>query len=69
MKDIKQLELEIAELVSKADAEDNIHSLTKLLARLQFDYMELATLMTDGNYHEGWTHTQILDYFTEEGRL
>lgn len=69
MKDVKQLEMEISELVEKAIDEHNIKQIVKLLARLQFDYQELATLTTDGNYNEGWTHTQILDYFTLEGAL
>ena len=69
MKDVQQIEVEIDELFKKAEQEHNLVAMAKLMARLQFDYMELATLVTDGNYHEGWTHTQILDYFTTEGQL
>ena len=53
-------------IVHQAIKDDNLQFLATLLAKLQQDYEEIATLSTDGSYQPNWTHTQVLDYLTYE---
>ena len=69
MQDIKQLESQIEELINKAIDNNQMDVIIKLMARLQFDYCELAMVATDGNYHENWKHSDVLDYVTFEGSV
>lgn len=62
-----QIELkEIKNLVEGCIKNNNIDFLSNLIFILQNNYKELATLATDGNYHEGWLHERVLDYITYE---
>jgi hypothetical protein len=38
--------------------------LSKLILKLQKDYIELAHLSSDGQYEDTWTHKNLLDYLT-----
>jgi hypothetical protein len=56
----------IQSLVEECLNNNKIDFLTNLVFTLQQNYTELAELTTDGNYHQGWTHTMVLDYITYE---
>jgi hypothetical protein len=56
----------IESLVEECLNNNKIDFLTNLIFTLQQNYTELAELTTDGNYHQGWTHTMVLDYITYE---
>lgn len=56
-------------IVSQAIKDDSLEFLATLLAKLQQDYEELATLSTDGSYQPNWTHKQVLDYLTYEQKF
>lgn len=63
----KDIEIEdIKNLVLECIKNDKIDFLSNLLYVLQRNYKDLAVLSTDGNYHEGWSHSQVLDYITYE---
>jgi hypothetical protein len=63
----KEIELEdIKNLVEECIKNNKIDFLSNLVFVLQNNYKDLATLCTDGNYHEGWSHTKVLDYITYE---
>jgi len=38
--------------------------LAELITKLENDYVELATLSTDGAYNRKWTHEEVLDFLT-----
>ena len=39
-----------------------------LILRLQMDYLQVATLSTDGEYDaKVWTHKDVLDFLTKGG--
>ena len=39
-----------------------------LILRLQMDYLQVATLSTDGEYDSKvWTHKDVLDFLTKGG--
>lgn len=56
-------------IVNQAIKDNSVDFLANLLAKLQQDYEELATLSTDGNYQPNWTHKQVLDYLTYEQKF
>jgi hypothetical protein len=59
LKDIKLL-------VEECIKNDKTEFLSNLIFVLQNNYKDLALLCTDGNYHDGWSHTKVLDYVTYE---
>lgn len=59
---------DIKNLVNECINNDKIDFLSHLIYTLQQNYKELASLSTDGNYHDGWPHTKVLDYLTYEAR-
>jgi hypothetical protein len=56
----------IKELVEECVKNHRIDFLSSLIAVLQSNYQEIATLCTNGNYHEGWDHQKVMDYITYE---
>ena len=40
--------------------------IVQLIAKLEQQYDELATLSTMGQYEKDWTHKKVLDYITFE---
>lgn len=40
--------------------------LIKLIAQLEKEYKEIASLATFGQYKDGWSHREVLDYITYE---
>lgn len=57
---------DIKNLVEECINNNKIDFLSNLIFVLQNNYKDLAILCTDGNYHEGWPHTKVLDYVTYE---
>lgn len=63
----KDIELEdIKTLVQECIKNNKIDFLSNLVFVLQNNYKDLAIICTDGNYHEGWSHSKVLDYVTYE---
>lgn len=58
----------IQSLVEECIKNNKNEFLANLIYILQQNYKELASLATDGNYHDGWSHTQVLDHITYETR-
>lgn len=58
----------IKELVVECVKKDKLDFLANLILSFQNDYQELATLCTDGNYNEKWSHKKVLDYITYEAQ-
>lgn len=56
----------IKNLVDECVKNNKLDFLSNLIYVLQNNYKDLATLCTDGNYHDGWSHTKVLDYYTYE---
>jgi hypothetical protein len=67
MSKIQQLK-EVIQLIEECIAQNKIEFLAKLIITLQENYNDVATLSTDGNYNEQWTHRQVLDYLTYESK-
>ena len=42
----------------------NAEMVAKFMLHLKDEYVELATLSTQGEYRRSWTHKQILDFVT-----
>ena len=57
---------DIKNLVNECIKNNKVEFLSNLIFVLQNNYKDLAILCTDGNYHEGWSHTKVLEYFTYE---
>jgi hypothetical protein len=63
----KDIDLEdIKTLVQECVKNNKIDFLSNLVFVLQNNYKDLAIICTDGNYHEGWSHSKVLDYVTYE---
>lgn len=63
----KEIDLnDIKSLIEECINNNNIDFLSNLIFTLQNNYKDLAIICTDGNYHEGWLHTKVLDYITYE---
>ncbi len=60
---------EVIQLIDECIVQNKVEFLAKLIVTLQENYVDIATLSTDGNYHEQWTHKQVLDYLTYESRV
>lgn len=56
----------IKELVDECVKNDRNDFLANIIFVLQQNYQEIAKLTTDGAYHEGWSHQQVIDYITYE---
>jgi hypothetical protein len=56
----------IKELVTECIEHHRTDFLSNLILVLQQNYKEIATLCTNGNYHEGWDHKRVMDYITYE---
>ena len=57
---------EIEDLVNDCVISNNTVILTQLILQFEKDYKELAELTTFGMYKDDWTHTELLNYITEE---
>lgn len=67
MNNKNNIELEdIKKLVIECIKNDKILFLSNMIHTLQKNYIELAELSTNGNYHPGWSHIKVLDYITYE---
>lgn len=63
----KEIQLEdIKILIDECVKNNRIDFLSNLLFVLQNNYKDLAMICTDGNYHDGWSHSRVLDYVTYE---
>jgi hypothetical protein len=51
-------------LVEGAIVTHNVEYMTHLINKMLTEYVELATLATDGKYNKDWTHMQVLNYIT-----
>lgn len=56
----------IRELVEECFLTHNEEVLVKMIYNLEKDYREIAVLSTFGEYNDGWTHQQLLNYVTKE---
>lgn len=63
------LELEsITHLVEVLVKKGRSATVAALILRLQMDYLQVATLSTDGEYDSKvWTHKDVLDFLTKGG--
>lgn len=63
----KNIDIEdIKNLVNECVKNNKIDFLCNLVYVLQNNYKDLAKLATDGSYHEGWSHSQVIDFLTYE---
>ncbi len=51
-------------LVEGAIITHNVEYMTHLINKMLTEYVELATLATDGQYDKDWTHREVLNYIT-----
>ena len=56
----------IKKLIDECIKSQRLDFLANLINTLQNNYIELAKLSTDGSYHEGWSHSKVIDYITYE---
>jgi hypothetical protein len=56
----------IKDLVEDCIKNGKIDFLANIVLILQKNYQELALLSTNGAYHEGWCHQQVIDHVTYE---
>lgn len=56
----------IKKLIEECIKSQKLDFIANLIQTLQINYIELAQLCTDGNYHEGWSHSKVIDYITYE---
>ncbi len=56
----------IKELIEECIENHRTDFLSNLILVLQRNYTEIASLCTNGNYHEGWDHKRVMDYITYE---
>jgi len=52
------------DLVEDCVQKNQIELLAKILAKLQWEYIEVCELATDGDYQVTWSHQAVLDYLT-----
>lgn len=57
---------DIENLVNECIKNDKILFLSNLIYTLQQNYKDLAELCTEGEYHNGWSHSQVIDFVTYE---
>lgn len=60
---------EVIKLIDEHIVQNKIEFLAKIIITLQENYIDVATLSTDGNYNEQWTHERVLDYLTYESKV
>ena len=58
--DLKKIVKQIIAWVENGDAE----VAAKFMLHLKAEYVELATLATNGAYRSSWTHKEIMDFVT-----
>ena len=56
---------QVAHLIQECITKENVELIAKILIVMKTEYLELAYLATDGEYKEGWTHTDIMDFLTK----
>lgn len=56
----------IKDLVDECVKNQRLDFIANLIYVLQQNYQEIAKLATDGSYHEGWSHQQVIDFVTYE---
>ena len=59
-------ESQVERLITDCIIAHQEYILVKLILELENEYKELAKLATMGEYKDGWTHKQVLDYITFE---
>lgn len=60
---------EVIQLIDECIVQNKAEFLAQLIVTLQENYIDVATLSTDGNYNEQWTHKEVLDYLTYESKV
>tara|TARA_Y100000296_G_C5063638_1_gene201178 strand:+ start:382 stop:612 length:231 start_codon:yes stop_codon:yes gene_type:complete len=56
---------QVAHLIQECIKKENVELIAKILIVMKTEYLELAYLATDGEYKEGWTHTDIMNFLTK----
>ena len=68
MNDKKQDILDTLKVIDECIKSNKLEFLATLIVKLQNEYYEVAYVATNGEFQPSWTHTQLLDHITYEGR-